>query len=318
MAWGPRSEGTASGGLLSLSSTLLAGAVVLVVVAAAVAFIPPGSLAGGGLVVTGPAADATTEPAEDTDERSELQVAVRGPRRLVPRHPAPLEVRVSDHGGALRLAGRRLLLTFDLELDPEARGWVMVDPGRLLVRADALGEQRIELRGFGELPCGEQVGTLHVTARELVEDGRTATAELTVPGQACDQPVPAAPDTVHQLEAPTPTPPARSTRPAPSSGDDGSATDDDPSSDSDPSDAEGDTEPDEAGDGDGAEPDDAVDGIVDTDGDDTSSDDETDDSDGDGGDAPSGDGSEGTQDSTSDDGGSDGDTGGTDGGDDEG
>lgn len=227
-------------GRVSLPVALFVAALV-VLVAAAVALVPVGPLHLGDLTVAGPGGESA-EAVEEVDGDAGLQVALRGPRHLVPGYASPLEVRVTERGGGpLALDARRLQLTFDLDLVPEARGWVVVTPARLLVAPAELASQRIALLGFGGVPCTEELdelGILTVTARELVQDGRTATAELIVPGAACELDVPEAPETVNQLEAPSRSP-SSGWRPAPTS--DGDAAEDE----DDEADVEEDDEPEE-------------------------------------------------------------------------
>jgi hypothetical protein len=216
----PRAD---ANGLLSLRSTLIAGALTLALTAL-LAFGPAGLFSVGGLVVTGPAGDATADPLGVEDEEDGLRVFVRGPRHLVPGYASRIEVRVSEHGATPALDGRRLQVTLDLDLEPEARGWVLATPTRVLVHPEHLVDERFELQALGEVPCGDEIGTLTVTATELVQDGRSVSTQLAVPGASCDEDVvPEAPETVHELEAPAPrtssrpapTPPSRAPSPSP-------------------------------------------------------------------------------------------------------
>jgi hypothetical protein len=173
----------------------LLGVAVVVLIAGLVALVPGlRSVADLGVVdAGGEPGQAVAHGAELSDE---LAVSVRMPSRLVLGRRAPLEVRV----GAAEPLGddERLLLTFELDLGPQGAGWVVLDPARLLSTPAELPRERVELLGFGELPCTQEVGTLTVRARELAEDGRSGAITVPVPGASCHPDgVPEAPDSVH-------------------------------------------------------------------------------------------------------------------------
>lgn len=226
-------------GLVSLAQTLLGGAVLLLV-GAGYLLLAPGPAIPRLADVPG-ATDApvpvTTVANGDTGEGADggLPVAVRGPARLVPGRPTPLHVRVGDSATPLDTDRPRLRLSFDLDLRREARGWVVVDPPRLLTSPDGLPGEEVALTGLDEIPCGTRPGTLTVTAHELVEDGRSGRASYEIPEVACPgDDVPDAPESLNlqqrvwhggtgdwraqvaRLLAPVPTTATRSSSPRPS------------------------------------------------------------------------------------------------------
>lgn len=192
-------------GQASLTQVLVGGAVLLLAgLALALSGAGPGApiaveLPGTGdpgasdesVTVTTAASDAAVDP-------EVLPVAVRGPSRLLPGRPAPLEVRVTTSAATLGADQRRLLLHLDLDLAPDARGWLVVDPPRLLTSPAELAGEQVTLTGLDGLPCGTSPGTLTVTARELVTDGREGSVDYELPGLACpDDDLPEAPESLY-------------------------------------------------------------------------------------------------------------------------
>jgi hypothetical protein len=154
----------------------------------------------GAVSVLGPALEATDTPPADNAPPSAagagpaLQLRVMAPARLVRDQPVLLEVELVDAEGSYLDPETLVEIRLQTELVPAAVGWLTLEPREAAGPAGALTPMRIELHGFGLLPCASTTGTVEVRARELVEGGHTASTTVDLPGIPCEvgEPPPAA------------------------------------------------------------------------------------------------------------------------------
>lgn len=145
---------------------------------------------------TGPATGSDT--ATDRTHHGEAKLGLHLPERL----PVGTDVRFSMQlvGGdadELRLGDTRVRIELHLELVPEARGWIHLEPARGLVPLAELHLWRPALSVSEQAPCGVMPGQLTAHLRTVEEQPRTFEVERLLPPVSCERDVPPAPASIH-------------------------------------------------------------------------------------------------------------------------